>query len=176
MKFLVLVFFFTLAANVNAGLISAETEQTNYNNGDTVTVDIFVNNLNPALDFLELDFGFDDSLLSFVENSWFDSNGVFDFGAFGDAFAGFSADTLVIQANFLNGITDVLGTSFKLGELQFTALGDVNMLMFSSSIVTAQDVNFNDVEPQATVSAPAGLLLCLVSLGLFLIRGRQANI
>jgi len=170
MKFLILIFSLTLAINANAGLISSETDQASYNIGDTVIVDVFVNHINPSLDFLELDFSFNDSQLAFVENSWLDSADIFNFGAFADAFT-FLPDTLIIQASFLNGITDVVGTSFQLGELQFTALTNIDTPLFSTAIVTAQDVNFNDVEAQIEVPEPAGIALFSIA-ALLLIRRR----
>lgn len=169
MKFLVFIFSLTLMVKANAGLISAVANQTTYNNGDTVVVDVFVNDLNPALDFLELDFSFDDSVLSFIDNSWFDSAEVFSYGAFGDAFS-LSPNTLILQANFLNGITDIVGTTFKLGELQFLALNSVNTPLFSSTIITAQDINFNNIDAQRAVPAPSGLALLSIAFGCFFLR------
>ncbi|MDO6693302.1 hypothetical protein Q4574_08400 [Aliiglaciecola sp. 3_MG-2023] len=174
MKFLVFILFSTLAMNANAGLITTETDQTSYSSGETITVDILVNDINPAIDFLAFDFGYDDSLIEFVDNSWFDSDDVFNFGAFGDAFT-FVPNTVIVQAFFLDGITDIVGTSFKLGELQFTALTNTNTPLFSSTIVDAIDVNFNDIEPQITVSEPAGIALFSIAAGIFLIRRRHAS-
>ncbi|MFA3791995.1 PEP-CTERM sorting domain-containing protein [Aliiglaciecola sp. SL4] len=174
MKFLILIFSLTLAINANAGLISTETDQNSYNMGDVVTVDIFVNELNPNLDFLELDFVFDDSQLAFVDNSWLDSDEIVNFGAFGDAFT-YLSNTLIMQASFLYGITDIVGTSFQLGELQFTALTNINTPLFSSLIVTAQDVNFNDIEAQVAVPEPSGIALLSIAAVLLLIRRRQLS-
>ena len=174
MQFLTVLFSLVLAINANAGLISAEVDQTNYNSGDIVTVDIFINDLNPTLDYLELDFSFDDSLLSFIDYSWYSSDEVFYFGALVDAYDSFLSDTLIVQALFLDGITDTLGTSFKLGELQFTALSDITTPLFSSTVVTAEDIDFNPINPQA-VPEPSTLGLFSCIAGLMLMRRKQKS-
>lgn len=171
MKFLVFILSLVFVMNANAGVISAEADQAHYNNGDIVTVDVFVNDLNPTVDYLELDFSFDNLLLAFIDDSWFDSDAVFDFGAQGYAYS-YLPDTLIIQSLFLDGITNVVGTSFKLGELQFTALSDITTPLFSSTVVVAQDIDFNDVAPQA-VPEPSTLALFSLMGGLLLMRRKQ---
>ena len=42
---LAVLFSMALTFNVSAGLISTETDDTSYNTGETVTVDIFVNHI-----------------------------------------------------------------------------------------------------------------------------------
>ncbi|GAC02964.1 hypothetical protein Q4602_21130 [Paraglaciecola chathamensis] len=173
MKVLTVIILLICSCQASAGLITFQSDQASYAENDIVTIDVNINDINPMIDFVELDIGFDPLALEFVEDSWLDTSDVFDFGAFGDAFL-FTNDTLILQASFLDGITDVLGTSFKLGELQFTALTDLATTSFSSKLVTAIDVNFNNVDPQVKVSEPAGTAVVALLGALFLMRMQKS--
>ena len=135
MKVLTVIILLICSCQASAGLITFQSDQASYAENDIVTIDVNINDINPMIDFVELDIGFDPLALEFVEDSWLDTSDVFDFGAFGDAFL-FTNDTLILQASFLDSITDVLGTSFKLGELQVSALTDLATTSFSSKLVT----------------------------------------
>ncbi len=162
---IILSMVFTL--NANAGLITTGSDQTSYNNGDIVTFDVWVNALNPDLDNLFFDLSFDDTQLSFIDNSWFDSDEVFDFFAFGDAFL-LAPTTVAVETFFLNGITDVVGTSFKLGELQFTALGNLtNPRLDFALLVDAQNIYGETIEPQVLPEPSTLALFSLMSLLFF---------
>lgn len=156
----------------NASFITTQSDQNAYNANDIVTVEVFVNDLNDELDFIELDLTFDDSLFAFIDDSWIDSVGVELFGAFGDAFFG-ASDLIIVQGFFLDGITAALGNSFKLGELQLTALSNTSSPQLSSFVVTAQDFGGNDIEPQVAVSAPSSIALFSMLLGMLLLRQRK---
>lgn len=172
MKILVLMFTLLCAAGAQAGLITVSTDQNTYNTGDTVIVELGVQNMNPAIDFLELDFSFDLAELEFVAFSWFDSAVLFDFGAFGDAFLDFFSDDMVIvQASFLDGIVDVATSTFALGQLEFVAQSDLTSVNLSLDSIFAQDFDFNEIaEADLQVSAPALGLLVLTGFALLLTR------
>lgn len=74
-------------------------------------------------------------------------------------------DSIYLQASFLARITDVVRTSFKLGELHFTASTNITTLsLFSCTVFLAVDINFNDVEAQL-MSEPATYSLIPLIVG-----------
>ena len=132
-----------------------------------MTIEIAVENMNPAIDFLELDISFDLAELSFVEDSWFDSDALFDFGAFGDAFLGLSDDNLIVQASFLDGIVDFIGSSFALVTVEFEAQSDIDNPTVVIDTIFAQNFDFMVIDEddlQAQVSTPATALFILVGV------------
>ncbi|MGJ8679672.1 hypothetical protein [Paraglaciecola sp.] len=173
MKFLAVLFSLALAFNANAGLITAQADQTSYNTGDTVTVDLYINNLNPIADYLLLDYAFDSSELAFdsfqfADSVWDNTEGFLD--ADGSTFDGLIAFTIDLVDNW----SDTLGTSFKLGQGQFTALQDSVSADFDLSILLAEDANFNVIpDDQIQVSAPSGIALFSLFAGLVFMRKRN---
>lgn len=179
MKYLAVLFSLVLTFNANASLITAQADQSSYNTGETVTVDLYINNLNPIADFLLLDYAFDSTELAFdffdfTDSVWNNTEGFLD--ADGFTFDGLIAFTI----DFVDNWSDTLGTSFKLGQGQFTALQDSVSADFELSVFLAEDANFNiipDEELQiaapAKVSAPSGIALFSLVAGLFLMRQRK---
>jgi hypothetical protein len=164
MKKFFVVFAFFLSINANASLISFEANQASYNDGDTVLVDIFLNSANPALEWLEAELLFDDSLFSFEQfavtgdvwfNTWYD-----------DGFT--NADLLIIQIGFLADWIDELGTSFKLGQAEFTAIGDGVTFGLSTADIYAEDAYYEEISAQ---QVPEPSIIALLGLaGLFLVK------
>lgn len=89
MKFKLVAMFllFMFGCVANASVISYQSDQPTYDTNDIVLVDFYINNANPALDFLEVEFAFDDTLLSF--DSFSVTNDVFLNTYFDDAFDDF---------------------------------------------------------------------------------------
>jgi len=172
MKFITAIVAVLFMFNAHAGLITTTSDQANYNTGDVVTIDFFVNDLNPSVDWLDISYYFDNTLLALDEFSWIDSPEIISFGAFGFATSDFFAPSIFyINLGFLDGFSDVLGTSFKLGQLQFTALSDSVVAELSLTNATALDFAGAIVEPQS-VSEPSGYVLLSLIGGLFLMRKR----
>ena len=173
MKFIAVIFATLLSLNANAGLISVQSDKDHYNIGETVTVDFYINNLNPNADFLLLDHVFDSSELAFnffdfSNDVWNNTEGFLD--ADGFTFDGVIAFTIDLVDNWSNN----LGTSFKLGQGQFTALKDSVSADFDLSIVLAEDANLNRIpDDQIQVSAPSGLGLFSLVVCLFLMLQRK---
>jgi len=175
MKFLVLTFSLLCASIAQASLITVTSDQDSYSSGDTVIVEIGVENMNPSIDFIELDVNFDLAELAFENDSWFDSNTVLDFGAFGDAFLGLTDDNLIVQVSFLDGIVDFAGNTFALGELAFTAQSDINNVNLGFGDVFAQDFEFNPIDAddlQVQVPSPATAAFLLSGFALMMLKRR----
>lgn len=173
-KLLILLFACMTACKSYAGFITFEADQDSYNAGDEVTVDFFLNNANPVIDFLEVEYLFDDVALGFdmfaVTADVF-ANTTFDF-----AFDDFGL--LIIQVGFLAGWDSFLGTSFQLGSATFTALENGVGADLTLGSILAQDAAFNDVEPsvESTNAVPAPAAIWLLSLSLVfagVVRKRQ---
>ena len=170
MKLLVLMFSLLWAANAQASLIKISADQGSYTSGDIVTVELSVENINSAVDFLELDLSFDLVELAFVEDSWFDSDALLDYGAFGDAFLGLFDDKLIVQASFLDGIVDVASSSFVLGQFEFLAQEDIDNVNLSLDSIFATDANFIEIaQEELQVSVPAPNLGLLLLFGFILL-------
>lgn len=175
MKFIAAIVTFLFIFNSHAGLITTASDHANYNTGDLVSIDFFVNDLNPSVDFLDISYYFDNTLLTLDEFSWSDSPEIIGFGAFGLVSSDiFDPSIFYINLGFLHGFSDVLGTTFKLGQLQFTALSDSVVAELSLTNVIAFDFAGAIVEPQS-VSEPSGYVLLSLIGGLFLMRKRARH-
>lgn len=154
MKSLMIFFAWVLTFNANAGLITTQTDQTTYNSGDIVTVDFYVNNANPIIDWLDVEYRFDDSLFAF--DSFTVTNEVFSNSYLDDGYILPSAsDLLILNVGFLSNWDEALTTSFKLGAAEFTALSDAASIDLQLSNILASDANFNDIsQAQLQVSVP----------------------
>ncbi|WP_016956568.1 PEP-CTERM sorting domain-containing protein [Catenovulum agarivorans] len=175
MKFLAMIFSLALAFNASAGLITTQADQTNYNAGDFITLEFFVEDANPTIDWLQFEFAFDDSQFAFVDFSWIDSFEVASYGAFGDAYL-VDTDILFMNVGFLDGFADVLGTSFKLGEVQFEALANAPSPTLSVVDSYVTDFDFTEIEPaqhQVSVPEPATYALLPLIAGLLFMRKRK---
>lgn len=179
MKFLIFIFTLACTLNANAGLITTQSDKDNYSAGDTILVDFYVNNLNEEVNDLQVEFNFDDALFEFVDFSWIDSDAVWDFFAFGGAFL-YDIDLLNVYVFGLDGpldsdsITDVVGSSFKLGSVEFTALSDSASPNLTVANTVAQDYYFNDVAAQAVPEPSTTALFALVA-GLMFMRNRKQS-
>ncbi|XPF93142.1 PEP-CTERM sorting domain-containing protein [Colwellia sp. RE-S-Sl-9] len=163
MKKVILTFLTLLAFNVNAGLITTTSDQVTYNAGDTVLVDLFINEANPSIDWLQVEYLFNNTELSFEGFSI--TNEVFDNTYYDDIFA--DVDLLTIQVGFLADWSNFLGTSFQLGQLEFTALSSSVSADFTLADVFAEDKDFNPVSVQAV---PEPSAIALFALGLLALR------
>lgn len=168
MKFLAVIFSFLFAFNANAGLITTQSDQDNYSVGETVVVDFFVNDANPLIDWLNVDFSFDDSLFAF--NSFTITDDVFFSRYYDDGYD--IGDLLVLELGLLPNWSDILTTSFKWGQAEFIALSDVSSPAFNVVNIIAQDNGFNDIAPQE-VPEPATLAIFPLIAGLLFMRRRQ---
>lgn len=167
---ILLTLFF--AFNANAGLITTQADKDSYTAGETITVDFFVNDANPSIDFLQFDFGFDDSQFSFIDFSWMDSDEIYNFGASGDAYLA-SADELYLDVALLDGFAAELGTSFRLGHVQFEALVDSASPEFALLDQFVSDINFVEIpveQHQVSVPEPSTLAFFPLLAAMFWVR------
>lgn len=172
MKFKLVAMFllFMFGCVANASVISYQSDQPTYDTNDIVLVDFYINNANPALDFLEVEFAFDDTLLSF--DSFSVTNDVFLNTYFDDAFDDFGF--FIIQIGFEFDWSDFLGTSFLLGQAAFTALDDSVGADLLLTDVFAQDEFFNDISA-TSVSVPALFGLIFLSFATVFARSRTSR-
>lgn len=167
MKTFFVVIALVLSMNANASLISFDVDQASYNDGDTVVVDIFLNSANPDLDWLEIEFLFDNSLLSF--DQFFVTDDVWNNTDYDDAYSDLSS--LFVFVGFLADWSVELGTSFKLGQAEFIAIGDITDVNLTTVDIFAQDADFNQIAPQQ-VPEPSTVALIALS-GLLLMNRRR---
>lgn len=165
---LILIIGLVMSFSSKASLITFSNDSSSYLNGDSIELEIFISNANPEIDFLEVVWGFADSLFDFDTLSITDS--VFDNSYLDDAFA--LGDELVLQLGLLANWDSVLGTSFKLGTFSFIALEDgmsspelvlINML--------AQNFDGDDISATSVPAPPTLAILCIA--GLVLLRKRM---
>ena len=165
---LILIIGLVMSFSSKASLITFSNDSSSYLNGDIIELEIFINNENPEIDFLEVVWGFDDSLFDFDTLSITDS--VFDNSYLDDAFA--LGDELVLQLGLLANWDSVLGTSFKLGTFSFIALEDG---MSSPELILidmfAQNFDGDDISAASVPAPPTLAILCIA--GLVLLRKRM---
>ena len=170
MKFLAVLLSLAVMFNANAGLITTQSDQATYNAGDTILVDLFVNDANPVLDWLSVDFNFDST--QFLFNDFTVTDDVFLNSYYYGAYE--VGTTFNVEVGFFSGWSDFLGTSFKLGQAEFTALEHTASPKFTIENVIALDVNYADVDPQVSaVSEPSTVALFSLMAGLVFMRKRK---
>ncbi len=198
MKKLVLILIMAFTANVNAAIINVSTDQATYNVGDTIlaTVMLNVDELpDSAIGFGEtlvsgydLNFTFDDSLLSFISGSESYGTGLgivaFSFPAF--AFAGVANISQTADIFIDLGALQPDFGEFMLFSLQFTAMSigsgvldivnnpPLAMLtdFFGAEIpgVTTQSASFSVVEATSVPAPSTGVLALLACFGMMVSR------
>ena len=162
-----------LSFNASAGLITIESDKDSYTAGEIIYADIYINNINPELDFLQVDYSFDNTKFFFDEFSWIETFDVFNLGGLSYA-AEYAPGTIGIDVQFLSGVTPVLGTSFLLANAEFEALTDVSAPVLSMpTILTSVDFGGNSVSAVTDVPEPATLALFPLLAGLMFIRKRK---
>lgn len=177
MKLLVTLLTLVLAFNAKAGLITSQSDQNTYNSGDTVTVDFYVNNANPMIDWLAVEYIFDNSLLAFERFTI--TKDVFDNSYFDDGYVLPSEpDLLILNVGFNLDWDDFLTTSFKLGEVEFTALSDAASVNLQLSDIYAEDLNMIPISQdnlQVSVPEPASFAFIPLFAGLLLLKRRKQS-
>jgi len=142
-----------------ASLITFSSDSSTYFEGDIVEVEVFINDANPTLDFLEVVWDFDSSLFEFDVLSI--TNSVFDNSYFDDAYT--IGDELLFQLGLLADWERVLGTSFKLGTFSFVALEDgVSSPELTLVDMFAQDFSGDDIDA-TSVPAPSTLAIFCIA-------------
>ncbi|WAJ71838.1 PEP-CTERM sorting domain-containing protein [Catenovulum adriaticum] len=178
MKSLMIFFAWVLTFNANAGLITTQPDQTTYNSGDIVTVDFYVNNANPIIDWLNVEYRFDDSLFSF--DSFTVTNEVFSNSYLDDGYILPSAsDLLILNVGFLSNWDEALTTSFKLGAAEFTALSNTASPDFTLIDQFVTDVNGSEIpveQQQVAVPEPETYAFFPLLAGFLFWRKRAKNI
>jgi hypothetical protein len=156
-----------MCTNAQANLLSFTPNQVSYNAGDTVLIDIFVNNINPEAAEFEFDLGFDNLALTYNLFTFDDS--VF-FSAVTSEADVFSVGTISFFTSWFDE-ADVPGPNFRLGQISFTALTANTPNLIVSNLYLADD-NFNEVtpHPSVTVPLPSSALLILMALAVFTLR------
>jgi hypothetical protein len=176
MKFIALIFSMAFALNANASLLSFESDQSDYNTGDLVTVEVFVNDINPAIEFLDAEYTFNDAELEYNLGSFLVTDDVFDNSFFDlDDLIG---NSVFLTVEFAPDYTDFLGTSFKLGEITFNALADSVSAGLELASVLAEDgfgdiIEGSDLQVSVSVPAPATLALFPLVAALMFMRRRR---
>ena len=161
---LILIFGLVMSFSSKASLITFSDDSSSYLNGDIIEIEVFINNANPEIDFLEVIWDFDASLFEFDVLSVTDS--VFDNSYFDDAYA--VGNELIFQLGLLANWDSVLGTSFKLGTFSFVALED-GVLSPELALIEmfAQNLDGDDINA-TSVSAPSTLaILCIAGMVFF---------
>lgn len=172
MRFFTVFLSVVLSFNTYASLITTQNDQVSYNAGDPVVVEFFANNANPMIDWLDIEYSFDDSLLSF--DSFMLDNDVFLNSEFDDSYALFGA--LFLTVDFVPDWSDFLTTSFKLGEVRFTALADSVDGALQLESIFAADENFVGISQdklQVSVPEPESLAFIPVLACMLLLNRRQ---
>ena len=161
---LILIFGLVMSFSSKASLITFSNDSQSYLNGDIVEIEVFINEANPSIDFLEVVWSFDASLFEFDVLSV--TNSVFDNSYFDDAYT--IGDELIFQLGLLADWESVLGTSFKLGTFSFVALGGgVSSPELTLVDLFAQNIEGDDIEA-TSVPAPSTLaIFCIAGIILF---------
>lgn len=166
---LILILGLVMSFSSKASLITFSNDSSSYLNGDIIEIEIFINEANPSIDFLEVVWNFDSSLFEFDVLTV--TNSVFDNSYFDDAFT--FGDELIFQLGLLANWESVLGTSFKLGTFRFIALEeDVSSPEFRLIDMFAQDSDGDDISVTSVPAPPTLAILCFA--GIVLLRKRMS--
>ncbi|WP_032096166.1 MULTISPECIES: hypothetical protein [unclassified Alteromonas] len=158
---LILIIGLMMSFSSKASLITFSSDSSSYSTGDLIELEVFINEANPAIDFLEIVWEFDSSLFEFDMLTITD--GVFDNSYFDDAFA--SGDELLLQLGFSADWDSFLGTSFTLGTFSFIALED-NVTSPELMLIDmfAQNFDGDDISATSVPAPPTLLMLCIVGI------------
>lgn len=163
--------FFILSFNVNAGLISFDSENIDYQIGDPISVEIRVNNTSSDIAEVELELIFNHTLVDFVD---------FEFDPITTQFA-MITDNNLIGTNTLNIYSiwfdnhDVPSGQIKLGTANFIARSDINknQSLFELDPIFVGDSAGNPIADMTQVPEPNSVLIMLS--GLCLIAGVRSK-
>jgi|GEM_PF-1261979 len=154
----------------NANFVSSNYIQRDYNTDEVVTVDLYVNNPNPELVWLDMDYTFDDTRLTFLDFVFTDE--VLNNTWYTDAFDFSGLSPITITLGFLDDWASNLPTSFKIGSVSFMATSNVNP-DFSISYIDALN-NQGDSIPTTAITAvpePSSMFLFAIAfIGIYLQR------
>jgi hypothetical protein len=170
MKKLIIVLISFLSLQTQASLISFETNQMSYLNGEQVIVDVLVNNINPDAAEFDFDITFDSSALTF-DRFAFSDDVLFSAFIF-DAQLASSGDMVDVFSLWFDSI-DLPASSFNLAQVTFVAKTDITPL-FSVENLAVFDNAYNELPPQAQVPEPETLIL--FSLALLGLTGKRKHI
>ncbi|MBU2869505.1 cohesin domain-containing protein [Colwellia sp. E2M01] len=161
---------FALSTTANANLITFTPDQASYGTGDSVLVDVMINNINPEAAEFGFDISFDDAALSFDEFTF--DNSVLSSAIFADA-SQFMSGSITVFSTWLDAI-DVPGSNFSLGQMRFSALTE-QAVSFGVDDLYLADNNYNSVSAHGpvAVSAPNSALLILLACGFFSLRKKR---
>ncbi|MCZ8531285.1 hypothetical protein [Alteromonas sp. PRIM-21] len=166
---LILIFGLVMSFSSKASLITFSNDSSSYLNGDIVEIEVFINNANPEIDFLEVIWDFDASLFEFDVLSVTDS--VFDNSYFDNAHT--VSDELIFQLGLSPNWSSVLGTSFKLGTFSFVVLEDgVSSPELTLVEMFAQNFDGDDIDA-TSVPAPSTLAIFCIA-GIIFFRKRMS--
>lgn len=167
MKKFILIMLTVFTAHANAGLISYNSDKTSYLTGETVFVDLFVNNINPNAAELFFDYSFNDIELTF--NSFTFSDDVLNSAFITNADTFSSPSILTIESIWFDSL-DLPASSFELGQISFTAK-QANTPVFEINNLEVNDINYNNLAPQiASVSEPQTWLLFMLTIIGFILK------
>ncbi|WP_016956565.1 PEP-CTERM sorting domain-containing protein [Catenovulum agarivorans] len=169
MKFLAMLFSFAFVFNVNAGLITNVSKES-----DQLIVDFSLTDFDPSIGQITAEYSFDASELVFA--SYSDSDYLVNeltslaWGSAGVPLSGlFTVDFLFFIEPF--------DTTFDLGRAVFDIVSNVSVPTFEQSFVEALDIAYAPVVIDSTVvnkvSEPATYALLPLIAGLLFIRRRQ---
>ena len=154
-----------------ASFIGVSTDQTNFNAGDTVLLDLSISNI--SLDTAELGFNlnFDSAALAFDSFSF--SDDVFNSAFLSAADLSFFDNNIVEFFVLWFDSVDLPGTSFSLGQASFTAQ-QASSAEFSITDAYLADVTGGDIDlPVADVSAPTATIIMLMSLVILTVQRKR---
>ncbi|MCM2680699.1 PEP-CTERM sorting domain-containing protein [Echinimonas agarilytica] len=176
MKLFVLIFTLISTLPTHAGLITSQSDQSSYNTGDLITIDLFINHATTDIAWLELKYDFDVTELGYELNSfaltpeafnqsWFALDDVDD--VFGSVF---------LWIGLFDGWDQALTNSFQLGQIQFTALNDISNFSLSLPDIYAEDPwggVIDETSLQVEVPEPSTIALLIAATAGLLARRRQ---
>lgn len=158
---LILIFGLMMSFSSKASLITFSNDSSSYLNGDIIEIEVFINEGNPSIDFLEVIWNFDSSLFEFDVLTV--TNSVFDNSYFDDAYT--IGDELIFQLGLLANWDSVLGTSFKLGTFSFVALEDgVSSPELGLIEMFAQNFEGDDISVISVPAPPTLSILCIAGV------------
>ncbi|WP_440877351.1 PEP-CTERM sorting domain-containing protein [Thalassotalea sp. PLHSN55] len=171
-KIIAVTALLSLPVSASASLISTEFDQVSYLENDIVTMDIFINNANADIAWLEFDLDFDDSQFMFSDFTFTDQ--VIANTWYSDAFDFIGLSPLTVQVEFADLWQDQLTSSFKLGSATFVAQMDAAPTTTIGYFETT-DSNGNVVEAQSAqpVPEPASLAMFALALLFMLLRVKK---
>lgn len=162
-----LLFSFSASAN----LITLMPDKTSYSAGESINLEIYLNNSNPSMSWLEFDVNFNDFDIAF--SHFEETNDVLLNSSYSDAFDMFGFAPVTVLVEFNSDWTSNLTPSFKLGTATFTSI-NANNGNFSLGYLDVQDDNYMSIAHQSVVVSEPTVWLLFLVCGVWTIVQRSA--